>query len=231
MTSRPTIDDAPGIIWRPRKVGWEIRWQARRDLVLLGYEPKSVPLWKGSDLRPVDIATIQRQCRDLQAKMLTWGKTHRPPRQKRDGKHMRWLKAHANYSGNDCLKWPFNCDTGGYGLMYANGKTPNAHRVMCELVNGPAPTERHQAAHSCGNGHLACVNPTHLSWKTNRENQLDRRKHGTAIRGIDTKLNHAAAAKIRQLRGTDTYTAIGRQFGVSRDTIRKVMTGQTWKSA
>lgn len=38
---KPKFFDAPGCVVRPMKSGWEVRWQARTDLVVRGYTPKS----------------------------------------------------------------------------------------------------------------------------------------------------------------------------------------------
>lgn len=50
-------------------------------------------------------------------------------------------------------------------------------RVVCERVNGPAPTEKHETAHGCGNSW--CVNKRHLRWATHIENEADKLIHGT----------------------------------------------------
>lgn len=78
------------------------------------------------------------------------------------------------YDEDKCLTWPFARTTGGYGKL--KGKVVS--RRLCEEAYGPAPTTDHQAAHSCGMGHLACVAKRHLSWKTPKENCADRSVHG-----------------------------------------------------
>lgn len=70
---RPTITDAPGLTWKPRKSGWEARWQARSDLVARGYRVKSFGLWEGSEPTESDIAFIRDRCKSFQAEMLAWG--------------------------------------------------------------------------------------------------------------------------------------------------------------
>lgn len=94
----------------------------------------------------------------------------------RHGEPLRWLLDHVEYPEKGCLIWPFARDGKGYGSLGKKG----AHRRMCEIVNGPAPTPKHHAAHSCGNGHLGCVHPRHVRWATCSENQMDRFLHGTA---------------------------------------------------
>lgn len=83
------------------------------------------------------------------------------------------------YEGTECLIWPFGCCPRGYGRLKYEGRQIIASRLICEIVNGPPLTPELQAAHSCGKGHLGCVNPGHLSWKTPAANQADRIIHGT----------------------------------------------------
>lgn len=78
------------------------------------------------------------------------------------------------YEGDDCLAWPFCRDRNGYGKM--GGKIVS--RLVCEKEHGPPPTPAHEAAHSCGKGHEACVAKRHLSWKTRAENASERVIHG-----------------------------------------------------
>ncbi len=116
--------------------------------------------------------------------------------------------------------WPFSHNGLGYGRLGVNGKGSYAHRVMCELAHGKPP-EGHQASHSCGHGHLGCVNPNHLSWKTNSDNQLDRRVHGTERKrdGIRQKLSAEQVAQVRALKGKISLFKIAEMFGVKRGCI------------
>lgn len=82
------------------------------------------------------------------------------------------------YAGKDCLTWPFSRNAAGYGRIWVDGGMRTVSRRVCEEVNGPPPTPKHEAAHSCGKGHLACVTKGHLSWKTPKENCADRIIHG-----------------------------------------------------
>lgn len=135
------------------------------------------------------------------------------------GKTFQWLLDHVEYRGEACLPWPFAKDgrVGRGGLSY-RGKSYWAHRLMCEMVHGAPPTPKHQAAHNCGKGHYGCVNPRHLEWKTNSQNQLDRAKNGNALRnpyGNKGGLSLAQQAEIVSLKGTMAQTAIAAKFGVS----------------
>ena len=142
---------------------------------------------------------------------------------------MSWLLAHREHTGAECLIWPYSTIK-GYGRIVRHGKPELAHRVMCGWAWGEPPTQKHQCAHSCGNGHLGCVNPHHLRWATASENQLDRANHGTDNRGEKhplSKLTEAAVREIRRRSG-DTHTTLSREFGVTIGAIRHVRNGFTW---
>lgn len=72
MTDKPHIDKAPGLNWKPRKTGWEARWQARTDLRERGYKPRTMRLWCGVKPNEIEIAYIQERCNELQGQMLNW---------------------------------------------------------------------------------------------------------------------------------------------------------------
>lgn len=144
-----------------------------------------------------------------------------------------WLHEHVNYTGDDCLKWPFHIDTRvGRGRVVYNDKHCWAHRVMCELAHGPAPKDRPQAAHNCGNGHLACINPRHLEWKSNKQNCQDKIVHGRSRGRLGVKeLRPAEIAEIKSLKGKIAQTAIAARFGVSLSCVQYHLHGkERWPS-
>lgn len=107
------------------------------------------------------------------------------------------------YQGDDCLMWPYS-RTKGYAMMIQSKRTIYISRLVCEARNGLPPSPDHQAAHSCGKGHLGCVTPRHLSWKTRKENMADTVPHGTHKRGERhplAKLNGDQVREIQALRG------------------------------
>lgn len=137
------------------------------------------------------------------------------------------------YSGDDCLIWPYK-ESGGYGAlrMPVSRKWASAHRLVCELVHGSPPSNKHHAAHSCGNGNLGCVNPKHLSWKTPKGNAQDRFKHGTdngGERNGRAKLCKADVIRIRRLRGIERQSDLAKQYHVSDHLISAIHTGRRWR--
>lgn len=135
------------------------------------------------------------------------------------------------YDGDECLTWPFTKNLHGRAQMGKDGRMRDVHRLVCEEEHGPPPTPKHNAAHSCGKGHLACVAKNHLSWKTPKENQADRLTHGTSNRGENNpraQLSEAQAREIIALRGQERQKAIAEKFGVSLNCISKIHAGISW---
>jgi AraC-like DNA-binding protein len=144
-----------------------------------------------------------------------------------DGDLKTWVRDHLDYQSDRwCLIWPF---ASRQGATVQVGKPPlNVCRLMCEYRNGPPPTPKHQAAHSCGRRHEGCVNPQHLSWKTNAENQVERYQHSGLTKR--TKLTPEQVDEIRALEGRAPVLEIAQQFGISSNNVRRIFAGQLWKN-
>lgn len=135
------------------------------------------------------------------------------------------------YDGDDCLIWPFNRGSIGYALIGLDGRMQNVHRTACRLVYGPPPSPKHHAAHSCGNGHLGCVNPQHLRWATPKENAGDTLRHGRRNRGErngNAKLTEVQVREIRASRGKVYQKDLAAKFGVTSDLIYLIQHRKSW---
>jgi hypothetical protein len=137
----------------------------------------------------------------------------------------RWIMQQIDHQGDQCLIWPFSCCTPGYGMFMFETKRRLAHRFMCEQKYGPAPDDSYHAAHSCGN--RRCVNPGHLSWKTQSDNQLDRRTHGTNNK-TRRKITQMQADQIRALKGIETGIETAARYGITESNVRQIQDGKTW---
>lgn len=133
------------------------------------------------------------------------------------------------YQGDECLIWPYG-KTKGYARI--NGHhTSEVCRLVCEKIYGSAPTDRHQAAHSCGNGHKGCCAPSHLRWATSTENMRDQYFHGTRVMGErhgGARLRDEDILAIRSVPKSFTSAAIAKQFGMSRRQIADIRRGIAW---
>jgi hypothetical protein len=140
------------------------------------------------------------------------------------------------YRGADCLRWPFGTIKPREGREYAGTVTIGSEHVLvtryvCEKVHGPAPTADHEAAHSCGKGHEACVNPGHIIWKTPSANQADRIEHGTHDRGERSfwaKLTEVEARLIQKNPNGETQKVLAARYGTCRSNISMIQSRKRW---
>jgi hypothetical protein len=164
-------------------------------------------------------------------------KTHGDPlggrRGASPGAPLAWIISNKDYQGEDCLVWPFAISRYGYGTIKHSGKRRVASRVMCEYAHGMPDDQEMHAAHECGNGHKGCMNPKHLSWKTRKENEKDKIRHGTLNRGSkvhNAKLTEAQALEIAKLKGEFKQSDLAKMYGVSVAVIAHIHSGGTWLS-
>lgn len=92
-------------------------------------------------------------------------------------KYLKWL---FETDTDECIPWPFCKTDDGYGRVNAGYGSVGAHVHVCTVTHGPRP-DKADACHSCGNGHLACVNHKHIRWGSRLDNVHDSIKHGTAM--------------------------------------------------
>lgn len=148
--------------------------------------------------------------------------------------YLDWLERHKDHVGDDCLTWPFViAPSARYVLVALPGRrNVMVHRAMCELAHGPAPADKPQALHSCGNADEFCVNPKHLRWGTHQENMDDKATHGTGARGIGhgmAKLTEELVHHIRErARHGATARSLAAEIGVTRQCISNVIARRTW---
>ncbi len=133
-----------------------------------------------------------------------------------------------------CWIWPMRREPNGYGLVTIRKKRHKAHRVICRLAHGEPTQEKLDAAHSCGNGHLGCVNPHHLRWATRLENVADAIAHGTHQRGGRNgraKLNENQVRAIRALLASGALQKdIAAAYSVTVSQVCHINTGRRWNA-
>ena len=137
------------------------------------------------------------------------------------GRPLRFLREAASTKTDDCIFWPFAGRANG-GRLKVDGKLVSAARLMCTWAHGKPCRAAMHAAHSCGNGHLGCVNPKHLRWATPKQNNDDKILHGTNLATV--KLTNVQIAAI----ATDTrpHVEICRSYGITRQTIWRIKRGE-----
>jgi hypothetical protein len=157
-----------------------------------------------------------------------------PVRRRADtGAPQRFIEDVLSYDGNDCLFWPFAKRTGGTGVFGLHGTLVNTARYICERTHGAPPMPEYEAAHSCGKGHLSCLTPRHLSWKTHSENEADKLIHGTHNRGENHNMVKLTANQVREIRAFRKAklpaSILAAQYGVSLQAIYDISQRRTWK--
>lgn len=131
----------------------------------------------------------------------------------------------------ECITWPYSRTKKGYGVMTLAGVRIAAHRGCCKLAHGAPLTTEHEAAHSCGRGHLGCVNPGHLRWATPKENAADTFIHGTNPRGERNPaavLTEAQVLEIAALKGVEKQSSIARRYNTTQPTVADIHRGGAW---
>lgn len=129
---------------------------------------------------------------------------------------------------DDCILWPFSLDKRGYPQAHDANGFYKPHRRVCEMLHGKATDEKPHAAHECGI--KACINKRHLSWKSPKENEQDKRAHGTYSRGPKRKLIAQDVLEIRK-RGAagETLSAIARDYEITHGSVRGIITRRSYQ--
>jgi len=151
----------------------------------------------------------------------------------RSNKPYEWLINNIHNCTNECLIWPFTKDRHGRGRITINNKRQQTHRFVCRMFHGEPPTEEYEAAHNCGQGHNACINPNHLRWATKLENQADKLIHGTHHKGLNNqaaKVTKELANEIFKKRQETSWSIdkLGKLFNLSPMTIYLIISKKHW---
>lgn len=151
------------------------------------------------------------------------------------GEAQTWIDAFIlSDPGAECVTWPFARTAGGYGSVWDSRTkklSGNAARVIWERVNGPIAPGL-MARHTCGKGHLGCVNWAHIEPGTHADNMRDRRMHGRnrGESNAQSKMSEEQArSALERMRDGESGAAIAREYGVDRTAIYQLRRGKTWK--
>lgn len=149
------------------------------------------------------------------------------------GAALAWIAEEIPAKSSACLFWPFGRFKDGYAAVQVGGKKVRVNRLVCEEMHGSPDLANMDAAHTCGRGHLGCVNDRHLYWATRAQNLADRVAHGTANRGKrngQAKLDEAQAREILALKDSgEMQRTIADRYAVSRELIGRIWRRQIWE--
>lgn len=132
----------------------------------------------------------------------------------------------------ECWEWTGSIGKGlkNYGRFKVDGGWVFAHRYAWFLATGHAPPNDLMVRHTCDNP--PCVRPSHLLLGTHLDNVADKVARGRQPRGVThplAKLTEADVIAIRKASaGGESYSALGRQYGVTFHNIRRICLRLTW---
>jgi len=130
-----------------------------------------------------------------------------------------------------CWLWTRSCCSSGYGQFWVGGKMRLAHRISLELHLGRPLAPGMVAAHAPHSicGHRNCVNPAHLSEKTNAENHADTIADGTSNRGTRHGISKLTEAEVLAIRAdTRIQREIAAEYGIDSTTVSRIKRRETW---
>lgn len=111
-----------------------------------------------------------------------------------------------------------------------NHRHLSVHALVLMAFKGPRPSPVHQACHSDGIRHHNHI--TNLRWGTPKENQADRRLHGTNFQGEShprAKLNDEVVKSVRaRFAAGGSIPAMAKEYGVRYQIMFRAITGRTW---
>lgn len=83
---------------------------------------------------------------------------------------------------DDCIIWPHGVTSAGYGAVHFEGRKWLTHRLAVKLYTGTEPEGLNAIHGPCHNRRCMNARGGHVTWGTTSQNQLDRRRDGTARR-------------------------------------------------
>lgn len=133
---------------------------------------------------------------------------------------------------DECVVWPYSkAGQRRYGQVYVRSKPHYAHELAIEVRLGPRPNGMIVLHGECNNP--SCMNYRHLRWGTPSENNLDRRRDGTApigIRNPQARLNDEEVKKIRERYANgEAQRKLATEYGVGVMTINRAIRSESWR--
>lgn len=122
-----------------------------------------------------------------------------------------------------CWLWTGTTTSKGYGYLKIGRKNMLAHRLSYMWNTGPIPDGLF-ILHRCDTP--ACIRPDHLYVGDNSRNTRDFFERGP--KGRRKKLTPEEVREIRRGKGTMTQTKIAQVFGVTPQTIGRILSGKRW---
>jgi HNH endonuclease len=115
--------------------------------------------------------------------------------------------------------------------IHGNKVKFEVHVLVATAFLGIKPFPKAEVAHKDGNprnNHYS-----NLSWKTHRDNEADKRRHGTTLcgeRNPMAKLRTKDVVLMRQMRANHSLSQLAKIFRVSVTSVARIVKQQRWTS-
>lgn len=141
-----------------------------------------------------------------------------------------------NHTPDECWLWLSCRDHRGAPMYSCNFTSYSAARLSYTMRYGEIPEEL-VVSHLCGNGHLGCVNPSHLIAETIAENNARKIEHGTNTPGEqhwNAQHTWEQINEMRKLRAENpeywTYKRLAEKFNYKLEArVWEILANRTWK--
>lgn len=141
-----------------------------------------------------------------------------------------WAKVDKN-GPNGCWEWSGSKGHRGHALLWCKNanRSIQAHRYIWELINGPI-SEGLVVRHKCRGAIIGCTNPEHLELGTNQQNQQDRIRDGTDVRGEKQPTHKLTIAQVKEIRAraNEGCAKLAREFNVGATTTSSIINRKSW---
>ena len=139
-----------------------------------------------------------------------------------DAELKAWMETQYDLNDNGCWIWKHGKHQRGYGCIRYKGKDMKVHRLYWVLSGRTLPEGLH-ILHGKGCS-TSCFNPDHLMVGGAQQNALDRHRDGTMRQA---KLTREQVLDIRS-RVNKTHVELAEEFGISRQQIARIISGERW---
>lgn len=136
-----------------------------------------------------------------------------------------WILTQTVRTKRGCLIWQGCTNARGYGRTSIDGKQRGTHQIVLRAYKGEPIDPALRARHSCDTP--ACVNPNHLTWGTQSENNIDDSARGKRRSRLKLTPDQVRDIK-RRLAAGESNSALAREYGVQQATICCIKTGRSW---
>lgn len=131
-----------------------------------------------------------------------------------------------------CWKWLGNVMPNGYGYLTVTNSNISAHRASYLLHKGDIPKHL-MVLHSPQCTTRLCINPDHLRLGTHDENMIDM-ENSNILKGENNGMAILTEESVREIKQKIrsrliTYQTIANEYGVSRQAVKDIALGRTWR--